>query len=95
MFRSSRGGVPKKRNCSNWTDDNKTLFVVVLGTDDGFPSPWATPSPLSSVKTCLCGGLHDPALNDTLYTRLDFTSVESFQSFIHNVYNLNRRDRTV
>lgn len=95
MLGRSRGGVPKKCNCSTWTDDNKSLFVIVLGTDDGFPRPWATPSPLSSVKTRLCGGLHNPALNDTLYTRLGFTFVQSFQTFIHNVYNLNRRDHTV
>lgn len=88
-LRSSRAGVPKKRDCSNWTDDNESLFLIVPGTDGGFPRPWASPSPLSSVKTCLRGGLHNPALNHTLLYQT-FTSVESFQTFIHNVYNPNR-----
>lgn len=74
----------------------KPFFIFVLGSSTGSAKTLGCVVSFVFCEDLPVWGWSTPALDGTLYTGLDFTFVESFQTFIHCVYTyLNIKDNTV
>lgn len=80
-------GLVCQRDCSNWTDLKINSFsMLVSGSSTGSPETSGCIVSFVFCEDLPVWGRSTPALDGTLYTGLDFTLLESFQTFIHCVY---------